>query len=50
MEIGDPTLYYGTKNYSLGISISNSQGVVTTFPLGRWEGVLQKKKAQEDEG
>ena len=45
MERGAPTLYYGTKQLYLGVSISKSQGVVTT-PLGR----RVTKKAQEDEG
>ena len=42
------TLYYGTNNYTyLGVSISNSQGVVTT---PRKTCYKKKKKAQEDEG
>ena len=47
MERGDPTLYYGTNSYTLGMSISNTQGVV--LPLGR-RVTKKKKKAREDEG
>ena len=33
VERGDSTLYYGTNNYTFGVSISKLQGLVN--PLGR---------------
>ena len=47
MERGDPTNTMVPNNYTLGMSISQSQGVVTTPPQ---EDVFKKKTPWEDEG